>query len=161
MGATPSSPLSRLRRESFNPRARDGRDMVVLRGGHIVVVSIHAPVMGATYIRQAATNKNTVSIHAPVMGATPLNPLWCTSSCVSIHAPVMGATWQNDDQLRRPSVSIHAPVMGATVVNFDAVFPWWVSIHAPVMGATSGTLREPGVPSCFNPRARDGRDGDV
>jgi len=86
-----------------------------------LVVSIHAPVMGAT-IRQSATtlvfsfNPRTrdgcdggfifkcsirvVSIHAPVMGATEASPKHSLVLGVSIHAPVMGATkrcmaWQH------------------------------------------------------------------
>ena len=34
------------------------------------IVSIHAPVKGATFVRPAATAGVDVSIHAPVKGAT-------------------------------------------------------------------------------------------
>ena len=55
-----------------------------------------------------------VSIHAPVIGAT-----WSSADVfayidVSIHAPVIGATELERDNARLQAVSIHAPVIGAT-----------------------------------------------
>ena len=53
-------------------------------------------------------------------------------------------------------VSIHAPARGATRIN-HYIARVCVSIHAPARGATPLTLgrfRQ----SCFNPRARTGRD---
>ncbi len=59
-------------RSSFNPRPRDGGDLVhalLMHGGGDV--SIHAPVMGATPRGHIVMGAEDVSIHAPVMGATP------------------------------------------------------------------------------------------
>jgi len=58
-----------------------------------------------------------VSIHAPVRGATQCLPLPPRSARVSIHAPVRGATDQAEDRGAHVVVSIHAPVRGATVVR--------------------------------------------
>ena len=56
-------------RYSFNPRARDGRELskswLILRQ----YVSIHAPVMDANNLIIPMHYYNSVSIHAPVMDA--------------------------------------------------------------------------------------------
>ena len=115
------------------------------------------------WVRQLLPNNeevfSLVSIHAPVMGATAQTELCTCSARVSIHAPVMGATFKHSAIFVACLVSIHAPVMGATppetlykvhIVEFQSTHPWWVrlnanssiniwcfvSIHAPVMGAT-------------------------
>jgi len=60
------------------------------------VVSIHAPVTGATYLDRAYWLRVEVSIHAPVTGATVTLERLDFSSAVSIHAPVTGATYRRD-----------------------------------------------------------------
>ena len=55
-----------------------------------------------------------VSIHAPVWGATNLAGLPLPNVLVSIHAPVWGATPYIDGHQWTVIVSIHAPVWGAT-----------------------------------------------
>ena len=55
-----------------------------------------------------------VSIHAPVRGATQFSLLVALACVVSIHAPVRGATQRGQLRLQRRAVSIHAPVRGAT-----------------------------------------------
>ena len=54
----------------FNPRSREGSDLLfadqLLGGG----ISIHAPVKGATCLKGGKTMKIKISIHAPVKGAT-------------------------------------------------------------------------------------------
>ena len=56
------------------------------------VVSIHAPVKGATPGLPAGPARRAVSIHAPVKGATPVLVGLAAHERVSIHAPVKGAT---------------------------------------------------------------------
>ena len=55
---------------SFNPRTRVGCDLVCLPPLRWLIVSIHAPVWGATIIKIDARVAGYVSIHAPVWGAT-------------------------------------------------------------------------------------------
>ena len=55
-----------------------------------------------------------VSIHAPVKGATSIGGLIGVHLVVSIHAPVKGATALFVDKKPFRGVSIHAPVKGAT-----------------------------------------------
>ena len=56
------------------------------------IVSIHAPVKGATMAHIELKLKYNVSIHAPVKGATVLEVTGDALLDVSIHAPVKGAT---------------------------------------------------------------------
>ena len=56
------------------------------------VVSIHAPVKGATKVVKGSMVVIDVSIHAPVKGATVLPGSLVADFSVSIHAPVKGAT---------------------------------------------------------------------
>ena len=56
------------------------------------LVSIHAPVKGATCILAHHSGMFDVSIHAPVKGATQSLTAPDTLTLVSIHAPVKGAT---------------------------------------------------------------------
>jgi len=69
-GATTVSVPPSIALNSFNPRARVGRDPSP-RGclGHHRV-SIHAPAWGATQARRAFRGVRQVSIHAPAWGAT-------------------------------------------------------------------------------------------
>ena len=60
---------------------------------HKALVSIHAPVRGATPVGVATWRMVIVSIHAPVRGATPLDDHPVVLTGVSIHAPVRGATF--------------------------------------------------------------------
>ena len=55
-------------------------------------------------------------------------------------------------------VSIHAPAWGATGGPYQRPVAGRVSIHAPAWGATKRRWPVPRARSCFNPRARVGRD---
>ena len=55
---------------SFNPRPRAGGDQLHEKIGSESGVSIHAPVLGATYPASDDDANAVVSIHAPVLGAT-------------------------------------------------------------------------------------------
>ena len=65
--------------------------MALLDGA--IVISIHAPVKGATVKRAVRLVAVQISIHAPVKGATGgMNNMTMTHYDISIHAPVKGAT---------------------------------------------------------------------
>jgi len=105
------------KRWSFNPRARAGRDQTLqARLDEAVVVSIHAPVRGATIAnRTCSPSELKVSIHAPVRGATIVPYAGVVLAArfnprARAGRDVIGryGSW------RRPPVSIHAPVRGAT-----------------------------------------------
>ncbi len=59
-----------MQRQSFNPRAREGRDEPDDGDCIEVHVSIHAPARGATPLGQPGADAAVVSIHAPARGAT-------------------------------------------------------------------------------------------
>ncbi len=58
----------------------------------------------------------------------------------------------------RDVVSTHAPAGGATFVKTSNGTRSYVSTHAPAGGATLPASRRCGSATCFNPRARRGRD---
>ena len=67
------SPRTGCGSECFNPRTREGCDLLVKSRINIVcIVSIHAPVKGATDIGLIQGAAETVSIHAAVKGATTM-----------------------------------------------------------------------------------------
>ena len=78
----------------FNPRSREGSDRQ-LAGTDLglILVSIHAPVKGATARLSVYRILEDVSIHAPVKGATGYGSPLHLAALVSIHAPVKGATY--------------------------------------------------------------------
>jgi len=77
---------------------------------------------------------------------------------VSIHAPVKDATKLAQTNGATSPVSIHAPVKDATFYAVNRCAERIVSIHAPVKDATSGSSNPTISRTCFNPRAREGRD---
>ena len=54
----------------FNPRSREGSDLRVRVLHHMLMISIHAPVKGATCPPRFRFRSHPISIHAPVKGAT-------------------------------------------------------------------------------------------
>ncbi len=69
-GATGTRPKLFLPTHSFNPRAREGRDIFEMFQRRLSCVSIHAPARGATARVPPHSRQSTVSIHAPARGAT-------------------------------------------------------------------------------------------
>ena len=57
-----------------------------------ILISIHAPVKGATCTTVPDPREMTISIHAPVKGATREGSVPEGPGQISIHAPVKGAT---------------------------------------------------------------------
>ena len=104
------------------------------------MVSIHAPVQGATTVTGYSHGGSDVSIHAPVQGATMILTYLSTLIAVfqSTHPYKVRLAVPNGGS-RNKIVSIHAPVQGATAAAEAARKAEQVSIHAPVQGATSDT----------------------
>ena len=79
-----------------------------------VIVSIHAPVKGATREVIGAQEDKEVSIHAPVKGATqPRVDCGLGDRCFNPR-PREGGDRSHDSERLPKRVSIHAPVKGAT-----------------------------------------------
>ena len=102
-----------------------------------IIISIHAPVKGATYYEVTHNGDKGISIHAPVKGAT--KTVLATSSCSTYFNPRTregcDADALPDDGLAQ-LISIHAPVKGATPGITEGARFGSISIHAPVKGAT-------------------------
>ncbi len=73
------------------------------------LVSIHAPVKGATNNLRSYQGLHQVSIHAPVKGATPVQGDFGLDGSVSIHAPVKGATSRSPSRSRAASFQSTRP----------------------------------------------------
>ena len=103
------------------------------------VISIHAPVWGATGDLQGALQILDISIHAPVWGATQ-NGRWCTA-------------W-NQYFNSRSRVGSDLQVIAHPVTTS------LISIHAPVWGATLYPCLWLFISVNFNSRSRVGSDPD-
>ena len=55
---------------NFNPRSREGSDLLVTGALYSARISIHAPAKGATDSRYICPPEPHISIHAPAKGAT-------------------------------------------------------------------------------------------
>ena len=137
-------------------------------------VSIHAPAWGATDVSAYAVDYRRFNPRARV-GRDVVSMIPRPGMCFNPRARV-GRDWRRFSnclcevfQSTRPRgarrdaastlgghVSIHAPAWGATCAMPWIDGPERVSIHAPAWGATSTSRRHR---TCFNPRARVGRDG--
>jgi len=123
--------------ESFNPRAREGRDTDYASVDYYVTdVSIHAPVKGATCRRYWSSCNQK--------GFNPRAREGRDKALITASKAVIGFNPRAREGRDSPGM-IHAGVSYA------------VSIHAPVKGATP-SLSYDISPCGFNPRAREGRD---
>ena len=60
---------------NFNPRSREGSDGELPHLQVRKLISIHAPVKGATAVKDIVSQTTDISIHAPVKGATSYHVL--------------------------------------------------------------------------------------
>ena len=79
-----------------------------------LLISIHAPMWGATKFKRQHVHVLAISIHAPMWGATGLADFILQLYDISIHAPMWGATQVRGIQRGECGISIHAPMWGAT-----------------------------------------------
>ncbi len=120
----------------FNPRSREGSDLLVRCNSRTSDDSIHAPAKGAT-----------LGFYLLLQTQNYFNP-----------RSREGATESNGAVLRGDfHISIHAPAKGATVGLLDkSSIASRISIHAPAKGATIFCLLCCILLSYFNPRSREG-----
>ena len=136
---------------------------------------------GARLLRTGILTRSKVSIHAPVRGATMRRH--CSKSRTRFNPRARTGRDRSRQVVDSPHrdrfnprartgrdtrsivdakcvdhVSIHAPVRGATHDSAAHGPHVMVSIHAPVRGATLQHHDVEIASSCFNPRARTGRD---
>ena len=159
-GARRGPPYNRRGRDSFNPRARAGRDGWRNVEGELWREFQSTRPCGARLLgclsRQSGDH---VSIHAPVRGATRSALVWAWPIRVSIHAPVRGATLVLGVELiraegfnprARAGRDIISSPSGMSCDGFQSTRPCGARLRGQI-------LRHP-MPPSFNPRARAGRD---
>jgi len=122
--------------DSFNPRARAGRDEGTFRFPDV-------PRMFQSTRPRGARPRRPVSLSV--------------QTCFNPRARA-GRDLDLGHRDEGEGVSIHAPARGATCTCTLRYGYHQVSIHAPARGATSGGRRFSRKGSRFNPRARAGRD---
>ena len=138
MGRDPTTGNCLTKGKRFNPRARMGRDAMLVSTASIECEFQSTRPHGArpTYRLQlhATFRFQSTRPHGARLdgGCCCFRP-----SSVSIHAPAWGATCQEQGWRHADGVSIHAPAWGATRVGDGSTQGIRVSIHAPAWGATS------------------------
>ena len=163
----------------FNSRARKGRDMRIPDYYFDLCVSIHAPARGATTATGPSTVPRVFQFTRP-QGARPTFAVAYPSfqsfnsrarkgrDMVKCHAE-----WRPEFQFTRPQgARLEPAVVEPRLFPFQFTRPQGarhclsrlslakmpVSIHAPARGATSAEDCSNHKTSCFNSRARKGRD---
>ena len=132
--------LQKIRKHMhFNPRSREGSDVVFIHWSFIVAYFNPRSREGSD--EQSFPNLTellTISIHAPAKGATGLFSLWKVDKIISIHAPAKGAT------LVTHTFDITMAVFQSTLPRRERPIPCRltvvigkISIHAPASGATA------------------------
>jgi len=76
----------------FNPRSPAGSDDSAEQTLISGLISIHAPLRGATWLSYRPYGEKEISIHAPLRGATLTGIQALMDDIISIHAPLRGAT---------------------------------------------------------------------
>ena len=135
-----------------------GSDIDNREGITLPIISIHAPVWGATNATvYHISGKHNFNPRSRVGSDAIIFSGGCNMT-ISIHAPVWGATCRGYLRCGRRPISIHAPVWGATYMHFCSRLLKKISIHAPVWGATAAQGNHQQRHKHFNPRSRVGSD---
>ena len=143
----------------FNPRTHVGCDGTPFPLYTQLLISIHAPMWGATaYFNQlqvhyqnfnprthVGCDSTWASSDSNLEYFNPRTHVGCDANrCsqrfllnISIHAPMWGATGGRKENDYDFYISIHAPMWGATIAYTDDSSHFSISIHAPMWGATS------------------------
>ena len=121
--------------DSFNPRARAGRDCGIVCFFPRIAVSIHAPARGATCGKLLFDILSLFQSTRP-RGARRYNN---TANHETYGFNPRARAGRDGNRLLYFSwfrVSIHAPARGATIISRRRHIHFLVSIHAPARGAT-------------------------
>ena len=125
---------------------------------YIYIISIHAPVWGATYLPLKDIIKIEISIHAPVWGATRV-----LSVCWRFQVYFNSRSRVGSDGLLYSVTSRLYDFNSRSRVGSDwgiiKIKRWEnISIHAPVWGATRNEMDSRKPSKNFNSRSRVGSD---
>ena len=98
----------------FNPRSREGNDIVALAINTTSLISIHVPARGTTIISLTDDLIFCISIHVPARGTTQNAFSSWYLFLISIHVPARGTTITSHIFADIPNISIHVPARGTT-----------------------------------------------
>ena len=153
--ATPSGQRA-LPWAGFNPRVREGRDLLSAAGLPSVFVSIHASARDATPAWRARGGLFMFQSTRP-RGTRPYRQ-GCRPGCrVSIHASARDATRYRQRCARKSRVSIHASARDATTLDLLGLLPRTFQSTRP-RGTRLILFFDVAFRQRFNPRVREGRD---
>ncbi len=158
-GATNDDPYRLRLWLGFNPRARMGRDLIVV-SSILISHSFNPRARMGRDFRRRSTSASSSSFNPRArMGRDLSGVVFSVLSLPFQSTRPHGARPRPIDRGSAPaSVSIHAPAWGATLQVFILYPPIKVSIHAPAWGATYPSRICHTISVRFNPRARMGRD---
>ena len=152
--------------------------MVVYTRIHLVIVSIHTPTQGVTFLYICNVFRICFNPHTHAGCDNPLprltrvhnrfNPhthagcdsrsiIKITESKVSIHTPTQGVTMENQMLIQLFSVSIHTPTQGVTGRAARAASQEGFNPHTHA-GCDFCNLPSLQLPNCFNPHTHAGCD---
>ena len=100
---------------------------------------------------------DVISIHAPVKGATQGYVHGADVACISIHAPVKGATHRRARWAHQSDFNPRSREGSDAEENAQSGVQL-ISIHAPAKGATRSARSPTQGRADFNPRSREGSD---
>ena len=157
-GARPNNFIPAAIGLGFNPRAREGRDAGDMYDNVHPNVSIHAPARGATSAFRPCAAMLTFQSTRP-RGARPRRrqDLACRL-CFNPRARE-GRDTDVGHSLQNERVSIHAPARGATCMLPSVSVKESLFQSTRPRGARHRWFHRFRRRKCFNPRAREGRDG--
>ena len=115
-------------KRDFNPRSREGSDIVHSISPPVILISIHAPARGATLLLvSAASVRYMISIHAPARGATRFAHIKSTG-CDYFNPRSREGSDNFLSMLEQVlNISIHAPARGATSI-LSKIHPMFLTI---------------------------------
>ena len=145
-----------ITKTGFNPRTRVGCDLLAMKYDATVIVSIHAPVWGATPLKSCCIHSNRFQSTHPC-GVRHGRAISRQHILVSIHAPVWGATtiYVNPIILCcfNPRTRVGCDAISTKGNNrrgpFQSTHPCGVRLVIASVSSGAG---------CFNPRTRVGCD---
>ena len=144
--------------QCFNPRAHAGRDLTAVSAYDVSVVSIHAPMRGATGNARPGREASLFQSTRPCGARHTLGGKYKSVDMFQSTRPC-GARLKYD-QYRAERICFNPRAHAGrdhTPLNYTHNYEQ-VSIHAPMRGATRCVCCSAHRDGCFNPRAHAGRD---
>ena len=159
-GATDNQIRRLHKQKHFNPRPREGGDIVdKLLSDMRKIISIHAPREGGDDHRgKDLPCRSPISIHAPREGGDAAGRSYIPHQAISIHAPREGGDPKAGTHGNTFNISIHAPREGGDCLTQRPAGGKRISIHAPREGGDHAGVLLISFAVNFNPRPpRGGR----